>query len=79
MTSSNVYTSATVRVTVDQSTPATTWAINHNIGTLYPVVDVYILENGSYTRYYSASISVVDANNVNVIFSQPTSGFVTVM
>ncbi len=79
MTSSNVYGSAKIRVTIDQTTPATTWAINHNIGTLYPVVDVYILENGTYTRYYSAGISVVDANNVNVNFSQPTSGYVTVM
>jgi hypothetical protein len=79
MTSSNVYTSAKIRVTIDQTTPATTWAINHNIGTLYPVVDVYVLESGTYTRYYSAGISVVDANNVNVTFSQPTSGYVTVM
>ncbi len=77
--SSNVYSSANVRITFNQTTASATWNINHGIGTMYPVVDVYVLENGSYTHFYSMGVSVVDSNNVTVTFSQPFAGYATVM
>lgn len=76
---SNVYKNTTVRIRFEQDTPASTWNINHGIGTSAPIVDVYILEGGSYVRVWPKNVLVVDTNNVQLVFSQTFSGFATVM
>lgn len=76
---SNVYKNTLVRINFQQTTPSATWTIVHNIGTLYPVVDCYILESGNYTRFWPNSVIVVDANTVQLNFDEVQSGYATVM
>ncbi len=76
---SNVYKNTTVRIVFNQESPSSTWAINHGIGTSYPIVDVYILQGGQYVRYWAMNVTVIDTNNVQLDFSDPVSGYATVM
>lgn len=77
---SNVYKNTTVRIQFDQASPTTTWNIAHNLNTLYPVVDTYIL-NGSieWAKVFPAHVYIIDANNVQVIFTNATAGKAMVM
>ena len=76
---SNVYANTIIRINYEQATPATTWTIAHNIGTLYPVVDCYIQESGQSTRFWPDSVIVIDANTVQLNFNEAQSGYATVM
>jgi hypothetical protein len=77
---SNVYKNTIVRIEFEQSSPATTWNIQHGLGTLYPVVDVYVLNNLSqYARFWPAHVYVIDSNNVQLVFTTATAGKATVM
>ena len=77
---SNVYKNTTARIQYDQNSPATTWNIEHNLDTLYPVVDIYVLNQSSqYAKFWPAHVYVVDNNNVQVVFTNATAGKAMVM
>jgi hypothetical protein len=58
----------------EQTTPATTWAINHNLKTITPVVDCYLNVSSVWTKVIPLEVQVVDSNNVNVVFSTAQTG-----
>ena len=62
-----------VGVVYSQSTPSSTWSINHNLGTQFPLVTVY---DSSNTVVLPQSIVGVDANNITITFPSPQSGTV---
>lgn len=55
---------------------ASSWTIQHNLGTSSPVIDVY---DGSDTRIMPASVVIVDANQLTVNWSSATAGRVYVV
>jgi ribosomal protein L2 len=57
-----------------QSTPATVWTINHNLGTQAPIVDVFYNDGGQMTKVLPSNIQVVNSNTVTLTFSTPISG-----
>jgi hypothetical protein len=56
---------------VIQSIPATTWSFSHNLGTKYPGFEVY---NSNDDVIIPAGIHVVDEDNAEIYFANPTSG-----
>lgn len=56
-----------------QSTPATTWDIEHNMGGV-PVVDVYVTINAVEQKILPAQTNIVDDNNIQLVFSVARSG-----
>lgn len=58
----------------DQSVAASTWNIEHNLGTMTPVLDTFIDFEGAVRKILPADVIVVDANNVQVVFTTPRSG-----
>jgi hypothetical protein len=57
----------------NQSTPATTWSFNHNLGERYPVIETY--DTFGYS-IIPGRIETVDDNNLNVYFDDATAGLV---
>jgi len=76
---SNVYADATVRINYQQVTAATTWTIVHGIGTTCPCVDAYTLQGGSYSQIFPEHVYAIDANTVQLVFTQAYAGYATVM
>lgn len=62
----------------EQSTPADTWIVNHNLSD-FPVVDVFVDVAGSLTKIIPKSITYQDPNTCVVTFSQSFSGVATVL
>lgn len=60
-----------------QETAATSWVINHNLGT-YPAVDVFVIYQGENHKILPSEVVYVDANTCTLEFSVPRSGFATV-
>ena len=56
-----------------QSTPSTTWNINHNLN-CKPVVDTFIMVDGVSTKVFPQKVLIVDDDTVVVSFSAPTTG-----
>jgi len=61
--------------TYTQTTASTTWNINHGLNLTCPVIQVYINYEGGVQRIIPLSVSVVDANNLTVTFSEAQSGY----
>lgn len=61
-----------------QSTAATVWTINHNLGG-YPIADAYVTYNGDLQRILPASVTYVDANTCTLTFNTPRAGFASVV
>jgi GH25 family lysozyme M1 (1,4-beta-N-acetylmuramidase) len=77
---SNVYKNTIARIEFSQDTPATTWNITHNLNTLYPVVDVYVLNDLSeYAKHFPQHVYAPTANTVQLVFTTATAGKATVM
>lgn len=57
-----------------QDTAASTWVVEHNMGT-YPITDVYIMLNSEITKVYP-SVTFTDENTTTVTFTSPQTGFV---
>jgi hypothetical protein len=57
------------------SSPTATWSFNHQLGQRYPSIEVF--DSNGYIIVPS-EIQAVDNNNVNVYFSQPETGTVSV-
>ena len=57
-----------------QETASATWTIEHNLDILTPIVDCWIEFNSVFTKVLPSSVTVVDANTVEVVFSSAQSG-----
>jgi len=57
-----------------QSTPSTTWTINHNLGLSQPIVDVFVDDNGTITRILPASMVVTNSNTLTLTFTSALAG-----
>jgi len=57
-----------------QATASTTWNINHNLGTMAPIIDTYIYVNSVLTKILPLSVTVTDAYNAVITFSSARSG-----
>jgi hypothetical protein len=69
---------STLRYDHTQAAPATTWTIPHGFGLLAPYLvqfDAYVLRSGSYKPIFPADVTFVDANTLQVTFSNPEEGF----
>lgn len=76
---SNVYKNSLVRINFQQPVAATTWTIPHGIGTVAPVVDVYVLQGGVYSKIVPQHVVATDSNTVTITFTQAFAGYATVM
>lgn len=67
----------------EQNTPATDWVIQHNLGnngsTGVPMVDVYMMLDGSLQKVSPEIVTMNDKNSVTVTFKQPQTGFAVVI
>jgi hypothetical protein len=61
------------KLTFEQPTPSSTWAIAHNLGS-EPAVETLVLHNASYKKAFPLSVSHTDPDNVIVTWSVPRSG-----
>lgn len=61
-----------------QEAPSAVWSIYHQRPG-YPIVDVYILLNGKVQKILPAGIVYIDENTVEVRFTEPRTGFATVL
>jgi hypothetical protein len=62
--------------TFTQTSPASTWSINHSLNSTAPVVMLY---NTTGAAIQPDDIFVVDTNNLNVVFAAPASGTATLL
>lgn len=68
-----------------QTTAATTWAVSHNLNTLTPVVEVLLdiyegeTKTGRTNKAFPKDIRIIDANNVEIDFSDPQTGIARFM
>lgn len=62
----------------EQSTPSATWVITHNLGS-YPLVDAFIMYNGSITKILPAALEYTDMDTVTLTFSTARAGYATVV
>ena len=64
--------------TFEQTGEASTWVITHNLQR-YPVVDVFILNEGDIERIMPDTVTYTNKNTVTLGFSAPRAGYVTVV
>ena len=62
----------------EQTSASTTWAIQHNLGTEAPIVDVWIDISGTIHKVMPLSVVVDDANNITITFSSAQTGVVLI-
>jgi hypothetical protein len=67
---------ASVGINFVQSSPSTTWTINHNLNNQYPLVQTY---DSSSATIIPASIVGTSTNTVTVTFSTAISGYARVI
>jgi len=60
-----------------QDTPASIWTIKHACG--YPIVDIYISQNGVNEKMIPKEIVYVSDSLVEVHFTKPFAGFAKVV
>lgn len=58
----------------DQSTPSSTWVINHGLGTDAPIVDYWIIIGGALIKALPISVIVDNSGQVTATWSSPQSG-----
>lgn len=59
-------------------TSSTTWTVTHNLNTSTPCVNAYIDNGGTFEQVVPLSITVTNANEVDVNFSAAQAGRVIV-
>jgi hypothetical protein len=67
---------ASVGINFVQSSPSTTWTINHNLNNKYPLVQIY---DSSDAVIIPASIVGTDTNTTTITFSTAISGYARVI
>lgn len=58
----------------DQSSPSSVWVIQHNIGSIAPIVDVWSDIDGSLVKIMPKRVEVVDLTTCRVYFNNPQHG-----
>ena len=66
-------------ITHVQTEPATVWAVQHNLHTRTPVLDVLIAVGGELIKVMPKQVRMVDENTVEITWSYPTAGRVRVV
>lgn len=61
-------------VIYEQTTPSMEWVIVHNLGTLAPAIDIWIIDAGETIKILASTVVATDANTVTLTFSSPRSG-----
>ena len=62
----------------EQTDPANIWLIEHSLNTISPVVNVWLDLPGGPTMVIPREISVIDEDNIRIIFTQPQTGGVAI-
>jgi hypothetical protein len=62
-----------------QTTPAIVWEIAHLLGTSYPIVDVWVDDNGTERRILPERVRAINAATVEITFSTATAGRATII
>ena len=60
-----------------QDTPADIWVIKHACG--YPVIDIYITQNGASEKIVPQDIVYVSQTQVEVHFTHPFAGYAKIV
>lgn len=61
-----------------QSTPSTTWTVNHNLNNSNPNVEVFMTYLGVFQKVIPLNIVSNSANTVTVTFTQAQTGSVRI-
>ena len=72
----NAGTAAPTSFTLNQTTPSTTWTVNHNLNNPYPSITIY--DSNGYVLIPKNILSN-NANQTTVTFSYPATGYATVV
>jgi len=72
----NAGASSPTSFTLSQTTPSTTWTVNHNLNNAYPSITIY--DNNGYV-IIPKNILANNANQTTVTFSYPATGYATVV
>jgi hypothetical protein len=62
-----------IEYTHSQTTASDTWTVVHNLDA-YPITDVVITLNGTRQKILPKAVQYVDANTVNILFTEPQIG-----
>lgn len=65
-------------VTYVQASPSTTWVVKHDLGTVNPMVNIWVDIDGQTTAMLPKNIRVNDVNSITVTFSTPHAGTLVV-
>ena len=64
---------------MEVTTPSTTWVVNHNLNKVV-ASDVMIYDSfGNLVKMLPLNVEITSDNTVTITFSQPQTGFVTVI
>jgi hypothetical protein len=74
MSGFNIVNGGTTGFNFTQSTPSSSWSINHNLNIACPAIDLNVLINGSYEKIIPLGLTIVDNNNITVEWTQDFSG-----
>jgi len=61
-----------------QSEPAAEWIVYHNLGTMAPVVDVYVDHEGKRQKIIPLGVELIDNLSLKVTFTVPRAGVAAV-
>lgn len=60
--------------THDQETAASTWNITHNLNTMAPIVDIWVMFEGAKQKMLPLAVKAIDMQNCQVQFTVPRAG-----
>jgi hypothetical protein len=58
----------------EQTTPASTWTIEHNLYTRAPIVDTYIMFEGTMQKILPKRVKSLDLNTLEIEWTVPRTG-----
>lgn len=61
-----------------QTVASATWTINHYLHD-YPIIDVYVMDDGALQKVIPDAVTYVDENSCTVSFTEPHAGYATVV
>ena len=57
-----------------QSVASDTWVITHNLGTMAPIIDVYVEHNGQQEKILPFAVRAISNTTAHVVFSSARTG-----
>jgi hypothetical protein len=58
----------------EQTDPANIWLVQHSLNSISPVVTTWLTTSGGVEMVIPREVSVIDEDNLRVIFTQPQTG-----